>query len=115
MPIQSAGSPAATLVTVVTVLGSLLVMGFLDARVGWPGPTERVERYVPAKRRFGQLFFYWSAFRVLAGTYRDGVALGDAIHSADQAAARLGEFLGIDGMAEAGQGPSLGASSMGPD
>ncbi|MBW3595152.1 MAG: hypothetical protein KY391_06195 [Actinobacteria bacterium] len=32
--------------------------------------AERVERYVPAKRRFGQLFFYWSAFRVLAGTYR---------------------------------------------
>lgn len=30
----------------------------------------RVERYVPAKRRFGELFFYWSAFRVLAGTYR---------------------------------------------
>lgn len=33
--------------------------------------AERVERYVPAKRRFGQLFFYWSAFRVLAGTYRN--------------------------------------------
>ena len=32
--------------------------------------AERVERYVPAKRRFGQAFFYWSAFRVLAGTYR---------------------------------------------
>ena len=32
--------------------------------------AERVERYVPAKRRLGQLFFYWSAFRVLAGTYR---------------------------------------------
>ena len=32
--------------------------------------AERVERYVPAKRHFGQLFFYWSAFRVLAGTYR---------------------------------------------
>jgi diacylglycerol kinase family enzyme len=32
--------------------------------------AERVERYVPAKRRFGQLFFYWSAFRVLASTYR---------------------------------------------
>jgi len=30
----------------------------------------RVERYVPAKRRFGELFFYWSAFRVLTGTYR---------------------------------------------
>lgn len=33
--------------------------------------AERVERYVPAKRRLGQLFFYWSAFRVLAGTYRN--------------------------------------------
>jgi diacylglycerol kinase family enzyme len=30
----------------------------------------RVERYVPAKRRFGEVFFYWSAFRVLAGSYR---------------------------------------------
>lgn len=32
--------------------------------------AERVERYVPAKRRFGEAFFYWSAFRVLAGSYR---------------------------------------------
>jgi diacylglycerol kinase family enzyme len=32
--------------------------------------AERVERYVPTKRRFGQAFFYWSAFRVLAGSYR---------------------------------------------
>jgi diacylglycerol kinase family enzyme len=32
--------------------------------------AERVERYVPAKRRMGEVFFYWSAFRVLAGTYR---------------------------------------------
>ncbi len=32
--------------------------------------AERVERYVPTKRRLGELFFYWSAFRVLAGTYR---------------------------------------------
>jgi diacylglycerol kinase family enzyme len=30
--------------------------------------AERVERYVPAKRRFGEAFFYWSAFRVLAGS-----------------------------------------------
>jgi diacylglycerol kinase family enzyme len=30
----------------------------------------RVERYVPAKRHFGEVFFYWSAFRVLTGTYR---------------------------------------------
>jgi diacylglycerol kinase family enzyme len=32
--------------------------------------AERVERYVPVKRRMGELFFYWSAFRVLAGSYR---------------------------------------------
>ena len=32
--------------------------------------AERVERYVPAKRRFGEIFFYWSAFRVLAGSFR---------------------------------------------
>ncbi len=32
--------------------------------------AERVERYVPNKRRFGEAFFYWSAFRVLAGSHR---------------------------------------------
>jgi diacylglycerol kinase family enzyme len=32
--------------------------------------AERVERYVPAKRRYGEMWFYWSAFRVLAGSYR---------------------------------------------
>jgi len=32
--------------------------------------AERVERDVPSKRRFGQAFFYWSAFRVLASAYR---------------------------------------------
>ena len=32
--------------------------------------AERVERDIPAKRRFGELFFYWSAFRVLATSYR---------------------------------------------
>lgn len=33
--------------------------------------AQRVERYVPAKRRFGEVFFYWSAFRVLAGSFRN--------------------------------------------
>lgn len=32
--------------------------------------AELVERDVPNKRRFGEIFFYWSAFRVLAGSYR---------------------------------------------
>lgn len=30
----------------------------------------RVERDLRSKRAFGELFFYWSAFRVLAGSYR---------------------------------------------
>jgi diacylglycerol kinase family enzyme len=36
--------------------------------------AERVERDLPAKRRFGELFFYWSAFRVLATSYRHRAA-----------------------------------------
>ncbi|HEU4480457.1 MAG TPA: diacylglycerol kinase family protein [Actinomycetota bacterium] len=32
--------------------------------------AELVERDIPNKRRFGEVFFYWSAFRVLAGTHR---------------------------------------------
>ena len=51
---------------------------------------------------------------VLAGTYRDGVSLGDAIGSGEQAAARIGELLGIDGLAAAGL-PARSASALGPD
>jgi diacylglycerol kinase family enzyme len=32
--------------------------------------ADRVERDYRSKRTFGELFFYWSAFRVLASTYR---------------------------------------------
>jgi diacylglycerol kinase family enzyme len=32
--------------------------------------AELVERDIPSKKRFGEVFFYWSAFRVLAGAYR---------------------------------------------
>lgn len=32
--------------------------------------AELVERDITAKRRFGEIFFYWSAFRVLTGSYR---------------------------------------------
>jgi oxygen-dependent protoporphyrinogen oxidase len=35
----------------------------------------------------------------LAGTYRDGVALGDAIASGERAALRIGKFLGIEPVA----------------
>ena len=52
---------------------------------------------------------------VLAGTYRDGVSLGDAIGSGEQAAARIGELLGLDRLAAAGQPPARNASAVGPD
>ena len=52
---------------------------------------------------------------VLAGTYRDGVSLGDAIGSGEQAAARIGDLLGIGGLAVAGQPPARNASAVGPD
>ncbi|HYI45224.1 MAG TPA: diacylglycerol kinase family protein [Actinomycetota bacterium] len=32
--------------------------------------AERVERYLRSKKRLGEFFFFWSAFRVLAGSYR---------------------------------------------
>jgi diacylglycerol kinase family enzyme len=32
--------------------------------------AEMVERDVPKKRRLGEIYFYWSAFRVLTGSYR---------------------------------------------
>lgn len=32
--------------------------------------AELVESHLTNKRRFGEIYFYWSAFRVLAGTYR---------------------------------------------
>ena len=51
---------------------------------------------------------------VLAGTYRDGVSLGDAISSAEQAAARIEGFLGVDRMAASGQ-PAPRVSTPGPD
>jgi protoporphyrinogen/coproporphyrinogen III oxidase len=52
---------------------------------------------------------------VLAGTYRDGVSLGDAIGSGEQAAARMGEFLGMGGLVAASQPPARSASAVGPD
>jgi oxygen-dependent protoporphyrinogen oxidase len=52
---------------------------------------------------------------VLAGTYRDGVSLGDSIGSGEQAAARIAEHLGIDALAAAGQPPARTGSAVGPD
>jgi oxygen-dependent protoporphyrinogen oxidase len=50
---------------------------------------------------------------VLAGTYRDGVSLGDAIASAERAAGRVGDFLGIGAMAAALQAPERGIPAAG--
>lgn len=51
---------------------------------------------------------------LLAGTYREGVSLGDAITSAEQAAARAAEFLASDGLAAAGRRPGENLPA-GPD
>jgi oxygen-dependent protoporphyrinogen oxidase len=50
---------------------------------------------------------------VLAGTYRDGVSLGDAIASADRAAGKVAEFLGTEDMAAAGRAPDGGVPATG--
>ncbi|HEX2240346.1 MAG TPA: diacylglycerol kinase family protein [Actinomycetota bacterium] len=43
----------------------------VSAGCGFDAETaELVDRDLRGKRRFGELFFYWSAFRVLAGAYR---------------------------------------------
>jgi oxygen-dependent protoporphyrinogen oxidase len=51
---------------------------------------------------------------VLAGTYRGGVSLGDAIGSGEQAAARIAEHLGIDSMVATGH-PAQSPSVVGTD
>ncbi|HET6837573.1 MAG TPA: protoporphyrinogen oxidase, partial [Gemmatimonadales bacterium] len=52
---------------------------------------------------------------VLAGTYRDGVSLGDAIASADRAAERLAEYFGTEEMAAAGRAADQGIPATGQD
>jgi len=51
---------------------------------------------------------------ILAGTYRDGVSLGDAVTSAEQAAARAAGFLAANGLVNAGQPSAADGSSAGP-
>ncbi len=51
----------------------------------------------------------------LAGIYRDGVSLGDAIASADRAAVRTAEFLGIDALAATAQGKERDISAAEQD
>jgi hypothetical protein len=38
-------------VMIAAIVLFVVVLGYLDARVGWPGPTEKVERYVSITER----------------------------------------------------------------
>lgn len=38
-------------VMIIAIVLFVVVMGFLDTRVGWPGPTEKIDRYVSITER----------------------------------------------------------------
>ena len=38
-------------VMIVSIILLVVLVGYLDTRVGWPGPTERVDRYVSITER----------------------------------------------------------------
>jgi oxygen-dependent protoporphyrinogen oxidase len=81
----------------------------------WP---KAIPQYVLGYGRFKEIadeVERRNAGLVLAGTYRDGVALGDAIASAERAVGRVAEFLSTEDMAAAGQAPAPGASATGPE
>ena len=81
----------------------------------WP---KAIPQYVLGYGRFKEIadeVERRNAGLVLAGTYRDGVALGDAIASAERAVGRVAEFLATGDMAAAGQAPAPGASATGPE
>jgi oxygen-dependent protoporphyrinogen oxidase len=52
---------------------------------------------------------------LLAGAYRDGIALGDAVRSAEQAAVRASQLLGVGEPATSVQHPVRSMSGAGPD
>ncbi|MGH7508396.1 MAG: protoporphyrinogen oxidase [Gemmatimonadales bacterium] len=52
---------------------------------------------------------------VLAGTYRDGISLGDAIGSGEQAARRVAQLLSFQGAGPGTDDPLRGGSAAGPD
>jgi hypothetical protein len=51
----------------------------------------------------------------LAGTYRDGISLGEAIASGERAAARVSDLLGTETAAAGSQRPAGTASAAGQD
>ena len=52
---------------------------------------------------------------VLAGTYRDGISLGDAMTSGEQASARVVQHLGRDVMTGTAERSAQSVSAAGPD
>jgi len=38
-------------VMIASIVLFVALLGYLDARVGWPGPTEKVDRYVSITER----------------------------------------------------------------
>jgi protoporphyrinogen/coproporphyrinogen III oxidase len=52
---------------------------------------------------------------VLAGTYRDGVSLGEAIGSGERAATRVAELLGVEPVNAGSKRPARTASAAGQD
>jgi hypothetical protein len=38
-------------VMIASIVLFVLLLGYLDARVGWPGPTEKIDRYVSITER----------------------------------------------------------------
>ena len=38
-------------VMIAAIVLFVVVLGYVDARVGWPGPTEKVDRYVSITER----------------------------------------------------------------
>ena len=39
------------MVFIVALIVFVVVLGYLDSRIGWPKPTERIERYVSLSER----------------------------------------------------------------
>jgi hypothetical protein len=42
-------------VMIISIVLFVVLLGYLDARVGWPGPTEKADRYVSIAERSSTL------------------------------------------------------------
>jgi len=81
----------------------------------WP---KAIPQYVLGYGRFKEIadeVERRNAGLVLAGTYRDGVALGDAVGSAERAATLVSEFLAAGDLALADRTTARDSSSKGPE